>query len=163
MTDSVDLVPIGAWKGVGKRAGWYGAYLLACYDDDTETFQAITKVGTGLKDEDLETMYQTLSKHTTSKKSSYVVSSAMKEPDVWFDDIMVWEVKGADLTISPAYTAAAGLVDESKGISLRFPRYLRTRDDKKPEEATTATQIATLYNKQSLCVEKDLKKQHNFY
>ena len=54
MADSFDLVPIGAWHGKGKRTGVFGAYLLACFDDENDEYQAVTKIGTGFSDEMLQ-------------------------------------------------------------------------------------------------------------
>ena len=144
--DSVDLVVLGAYHGRGKRTGVYGAYLLACYDADSEELQSVCKIGTGFSDEDLKTLAADLNEHIIDTKSSqYNVSDAL-ECDVWFDAVQVWEIKAADLSKSSAHRGAAGKTGEAgRGIGLRFPRFERVRSDKKPEQATSSDQILEMY------------------
>ena len=151
--DSVDLVPIGAYHGKGKRTGVYGAYLLACFDSETEEFQSVCKIGTGFSDEDLKELAANLNEHVILSKSNQYNTSDSLECDVWFDAVEVWEVKAADLSLSSAHKGALGRAGvQGRGIGLRFPRFERIRPDKKPEEATTSDQILDMYYAQDTVV-----------
>lgn len=154
--DSLDLVVIGAYYGKGKRTNWYGAFLLACYNPATQEFESVCNIGTGFSEEVLESQYNALKEYEIEKPKPYYLhpGGGQSQPDVWFEPRVVWEVKAADLSLSPKYMAAKGLVRDDagkgRGVSLRFPRFLRQRDDKKPEEATTGKQVAEMYTKQDV-------------
>jgi len=148
--DSLDVVPIGAFYGKGKRHGAFGAFLLAIWNQEEEEFQTVCKAGTGFSDEDLKTHYQFYKEKTMPKpESSYNVDAKMT-PDVWLEPVQVWEIKVADMQISPVHTSAIGMKADGKGIGMRFPRFIRIRDDKQPEDATTAEQIVDMYESQAV-------------
>lgn len=149
MWDSLDLVPIGAYTGRGRRTAFYGAFLLACYDPDKEEFQTVTKAGTGFPEEVLKEHCQILSSKVIPKpKPYYRYVSGKTTPDVWFEPSEVWEVKAGGLTISPVYCAGTDMLDSNKGFSLRNPTLIRPREDKSPEQATTSKQVAEMYFRQ---------------
>lgn len=146
--DSLDLVVLGAYHGRGKRTGAYGGFLLGCYNADSEEYQTVCKIGTGFSDENLDKFYKELSELIVSEKKSYVQhdDASNQQPDIWFEPKVVWEILTADLSLSPVYRA--GIDELGKGVSLRFPRFIRVRDDKGPEDATTTEQIVQFYQRQ---------------
>ncbi|GAA5957564.1 hypothetical protein JCM21900_001639 [Sporobolomyces salmonicolor] len=149
--DSLDLVPIGAWHGNGRKAQWWSPFLLACYDEETGAYTAVTKCLSGFTDSFYKQMREKYSDDPenplTSKTCWPEVEAGGLTPDIWFKPSEVWEIRGADFTLSPVYPAARSLLGE-RGVSVRFPRYIRTRDDKSIENATTAEQLASLFEKQ---------------
>jgi len=151
--DSVDLVPLGAYYGRGKRTGVYGAYLLACYDAESEEFQSVCKIGTGFSDEDLKELTESFKDHIVETKPSNYHSSDTLDCDVWFEATQVWEIKAADLSKSSTHKGAIGRTGEpGRGIGLRFPRFEHVRDDKNPEQATSSDQILEMYYQQDSVV-----------
>jgi DNA ligase-1 len=149
--DSLDLVVLGAYYGRGKRTSWYGAFLLACYNPHTQNYETVCNIGTGFSEEILAHFHEKLSEIVIDKPKPFYEHSVgnKDQPDVWFEARYVWEVKTADLTLSPRYKAAASEVSGGgKGISLRFPRFIKERDDKKPNQATTSRAVAEMYQKQ---------------
>jgi len=147
LTDTIDLVVIGAFHGRGRRAGTYGTYLLATYDKNRDLFTSVAKVGTGFSDEDLAKIPKLLKPYESHVKPPGVESNMVA--DVWFKPHMVIETIAAELTLSPIHTAALGRIRPGAGISLRFPKFTgKIRDDKAPEDATSVEEIVGMYNRQ---------------
>lgn len=152
--DSLDLVVLGAYYGRGKRTSVYGAFLLACYNPSSDTYETVCNIGTGFSEAVLEELHGQLSDIVIDRPKPFYSHSSggQHQPDVWFEPKYVWEVKTADLTLSPRYKAGCKEgVDPTgvgRGISLRFPRFIKLRDDKKPDSATTSRQVAEMYRKQ---------------
>ncbi|KAK1085847.1 ATP-dependent DNA ligase Cdc17 [Friedmanniomyces endolithicus] len=152
--DSLDLVVLGAYYGKGKRTSVYGAFQLACWNPNTQNYETVCNIGTGFSEVLLAELHEILSPLVIDRAKPFYDHSTGKndQPDVWFEPRFVWEVKTADLTLSPRYRAASaefGSDGTHKGVSLRFPRFIRVRDDKKPEDATSSQQVAEMYRRQA--------------
>jgi DNA ligase-1 len=144
LSDTLDLVVVGALYGRGRRRGVYGALLLATYDPATDSFPTICKCGTGFSDAELAALPARLAPMARAERPARV--DARQPADVWFEPDMVLEVLAAELTLSPNHTTGWGQVKDNAGLALRFPRFTgRYRDDKSPEDATTVTEAVQLY------------------
>ncbi len=144
LSDTVDLVIVGAFAGRGRRAGTYGAVLLAAYDPDADVFRAVTKCGTGFSDAELAALPARLAPLARPDKPARV--DARQQPDVWFEPAVVLEILSAELTLSPNYTAAWDQIEKDAGLAMRFPRFTgRWRDDKSAEDATTTQELIELF------------------
>jgi DNA ligase 1 len=145
LVDTLDLVVVGGFHGRGRRAGTFGALLMAAYDKENDRFETVCKLGSGFDDAFLETMN---SMFVPLEKKPGRVRAEMKA-DVWFEPKHVFEVLAAEITLSPIHTCAWGVLKEKAGIAVRFPRYTGIiRVDKGPEDATTSEEFVEMYGLQ---------------
>jgi DNA ligase-1 len=126
--DTLDLAVIGAEWGEGKRAHLFGSFLVACQSEDK--LIPLSRVATGFSDEQLAEVYDIL------KES--IISHTGKE--VTFEPKLVFEVGYSEIQISPTYEG---------GFALRFPRFVRVRDDKGITDVETLEGIRDRYQRQS--------------
>ena len=152
--DTFDLAPVGAFAGRGKRAGRYGALLMAVYNEKEDVFETICKLGSGFTDEDLANLPK-IAEGTLSNHRNPRVSSLM-EADVWFTPSLVLEVAADEITLSPLHTCARGAIRPESGLALRFPRFTgKWRKDKGPEDATSTEEALEMYKKQLKKIEAE--------
>ncbi|EON67013.1 DNA ligase 1 [Coniosporium apollinis CBS 100218] len=150
--DTIDLIPIGAWHGIGRKCNWWSPILMAVRNPETGSLEAVTKCMAGFTDAFYKAnkeKYNDEDEENTNvarKRPSFIEYGGT--PAVWFEPQEVWEMAFADITLSPTYTAAIGLVSEERGLSLRFPRFLKVREDKSIDEASTSDFLAELWRKQ---------------
>ncbi len=152
MSDPVDLVVVGAFYGMGRRAGSYGALLGAAYDHDADVYRTVCKVGSGFTDEVLATLPKYL--EPLRHEGKHPLVDSLLKSDIWFIPEKVMEVLGDELTLSPIHTAGFNAVRRGAGLAVRFPRFQRWRDDKSAEEATTITELLDMYKSQLKQIEK---------
>ncbi len=152
MSDPVDLVVVGAFHGMGRRAGSYGALLGAAYDHEADVYRTVCKVGSGFTDEVLAKLPKDLESLRHDGKHPLVDS--LLKADIWFTPERVMEVLGDELTLSPIHTAGFDAIRKGAGLAVRFPRFQRWREDKSAEEATTVPELLDMYRSQLKQIEK---------
>ncbi|XP_032454032.1 DNA ligase 3 isoform X2 [Nasonia vitripennis] len=152
MADNADLVVLGAWYGTGQKGGMMSVFLMGCYDPDSDIWVTVTKVHTGHDDATLAKLQTSLDMIKIGKDPGliprwlrankpmipdFVAKDPKKQP--------VWEITGAEFTNQGVHTA--------DGISIRFPRVTRIRDDKDWETATNLHELRALFNRSAESVD----------
>ena len=139
LQDTIDCVILGYIFGKGKRAAFgAGALLVGVYDNKKDEFVTVSKIGTGLTDEEFKEIHKRADKIKVDHKPARVNSKLI--PSVWIKPEIVIEVLADEITKSPTHTAE---------YALRFPRLVRFREaDKKAEDATTVKELIEMYNQQ---------------
>jgi len=146
MADSADLVVLGAFYGTGNKGGILSVFLMGVYDDRLQKWCTVTKVGNGHDDKTLEKINKNLKTVKISKDWQKVPTwlhvNRQYVPDVVVANPQtapVWEIRGTEFSKSDAHTAA--------GISIRFPRVTKIRNDKTWKEATSLQRLKVLFEK----------------
>jgi len=142
--DTVDAVIVGYYLGKGARAEFeFGGLLVAVRNEDTGKLETIAKIGSGYTEEEMRMLKEMLDEIKTKEPPEDLVYKI--KPDFWVEPRYVIEVAFDEITESPLHTA--GLHGE-KGYALRFPRMVRMRGDKAPDEATTTKEIEEMFELQ---------------
>jgi DNA ligase-1 len=138
-------VILGVYSGRGKRTGFgVGGLLVGVYDEKRDEFVTISRVGTGLTDEEFRKVNE-ISQHLKLSRKPARVNSKI-EPTFWIEPKVVLEIFADEITRSPIHTAGW---NGQSGFALRFPRLVKFREaDKRPEDATSVFEIKKMYSQQ---------------
>ena len=147
LNDTIDCVILGYIFGKGKRTAFgAGALLVGVYDSKADEFVTVSKIGTGLTDEEWQEIKVQSSKLKVKSKPARVIS--LIEPSVWVEPKIVIEVLADEITRSPIHTA--GKTGSDPGYALRFPRLVSFRSsDKRAEDATSVEELIKMYKGQT--------------
>ena len=146
LNDTIDCVVLGYISGKGKRTAFgAGALLVGVYDSKTDEFVTVSKIGTGLTDEEWKEVHKRADKISVDTKPARVSANII--PSVWIKPEIVIEVLADEITRSPIHTA--GKTQDEPGYALRFPRLVSFRNnDKKAEDATSVKELIQMYGQQ---------------
>ncbi len=140
LSDTVDCVVLGYYYGKGVRSKFgIGGFLAGVFDEKTNTFKTVSKIGTGLTEDDLKVLKAACDKIKIKELPKNVDVTKMFTPDVIVSPELVVEIGADEISVSPSHTAK---------YALRFPRLIKFRHDKKPQDATTVEEIKKIHKNQ---------------
>ena len=140
LDDTIDCVVLGYYFGRGERAKFgIGGFLVAAYDKDSNEFKSISKIGTGLKDDDWVYLKKECDKIKIDSPAGNVSFPKELTPDVMVTPKIVVVVRADEISKSTQHTAE---------YALRFPRLMEFRKDKAPQDVTSLKEIKELYKLQ---------------
>ena len=131
--ETLDVAIVGAEWGEGKRSDWLSSFTIAVQNEKNELLE-IGKVGTGIKEKDEEgfsfgQFTELLKPHITKQEGK----------TIFVKPTIVIEVAYEEIQQSPTYNS---------GYALRFPRFVRIRDDKSIANSSTTIDVERLYKEQ---------------
>lgn len=143
LADTIDVVVLGYYFGRGKQASLgIGAFLGGVFDNDTDTFVTVAKVG-GIKEQQWIAIKNELDGIAVDSKPMNVSVKKSLWPDVWVFPKVVATVEADEITRSPIHTAGAD--ENDVGFGLRFPRMKVWGRDKVPEDATSVEELKKMF------------------
>ncbi len=152
LKDTIDCVILGYIFGKGKRSAFgAGALLVGVYDKENDEFVTVSKIGTGLTDDEWREIHKRADKIKKDKKPARV--NSILSPSVWIAPEIVIEVLADEITRSPNHTAGMKIDpktnEKQPGYALRFPRLIKFREaDKQAEDATTVKELIEMHDQQ---------------
>jgi DNA ligase-1 len=141
--------------GKGKRAGFgIGAFLVGIYDQESDQFKTVAKIGTGLSDDEWRELKKRSDKISSQNKPALYDVDKIMDVDVWVKPQIVVEIRADEITRSSMHTAGRTLKPsktgkaqdvDTLGYALRFPRLEKFRSDKTPEDATSVAEVQEMF------------------
>lgn len=139
LADTIDAVVMGYDLGQGKRTVFgIGDFLIGVYDEKTEKYLTIAKIGTGLTDDEWRRMKKEIDVVCVKDKPAEFDVRKEMYVDVWSEPKIVVEIQADEITKSPMHAS---------GYALRFPRLVSWRE-KKPTDATSLKELLRLFGMQ---------------
>lgn len=138
LNDTLDCIMLGYYFGKGKRQAFgIGALLVGVFDAKSGQIKTLSKIGTGLTDEQFRQVKTLADQHLAKNNQAPVNYDFKKElvADVWLEPNLVLEIAADEISQSPSHTA---------GVALRFPRLIKIRQDKNWEDATTLEELKVI-------------------